>query len=300
MKTSRILFIFLNTQRKLRNIWWVAIFFLVLASITLPVILLSQHYKFEVTIFHQAIIVIVASLTCQLWRREPLSDLFGAFNFRWLKFLSIGLLIGASLMVIPSVILLILGSVTWQNNPIDLLPLLSITMIFVGVAVAEEVLFRGFVFQRLMDAIGQWPAQIIIGGYFLLTHMNNPGMMGSIKVFASVNIFLASIMFGLAFIRTKSLSMPIGIHFMANWVQGVVLGFGVSGNEQASLLKPVFNGAPDWLTGGSFGLEASLPGLICVIIIIIFLYKWKPANYKNRALNFKPFFNANHSSAPGV
>ncbi len=272
--------VFKNSKQQLRNIWWVAIFFLVLAAITFPMILLSQYYKFEISILYQAVIVIVASLICQLWRREPLSDLFGAFNFRWLKTLALGLLTGAALMFTPSLILLVLGSVTWQNNTIDLLPLLSITIIFAGVAVAEEVLFRGFIFQRLIDSIGQWPTQLIIAGYFLLIHLNNPGMSGSIKVLASINIFLASIMFGLAFIRTKSLAMPIGIHFMANWVQGVVLGFGVSGNEQASLLKPVFKDAPDWVNGGSFGLEASLPGLICVIIIIIMLYKWKPAANK--------------------
>jgi hypothetical protein len=101
---------------------------------------------------------------------------------------------------------------------------------------------------------------------FLLTHIGNPGMTGSIMVFASINIFLASLMFGLAFLRTKSLAMPIGFHFMANWAQGVLLGFGVSGMEQASILKPIFNGAPDWLTGGSFGLEASIPGMISIII----------------------------------
>lgn len=54
--------------------------------------------------------------------------------------------------------------------------------------------------------------------------------------------------------------MPIGIHFAANWVQGTLLGFGVSGNEDPGLLHPVFNSAPAWLTGGQFGLEAVYPG----------------------------------------
>ena len=155
--------------------------------------------------------------------------------------------------------------------------ILQVTLVFVAVAIAEEMLFRGFIFQRLITGFGQWPAQLIIGALFLLTHMNNPGMSGSVKVFASINIFLASIVFGLSYIRTQSLAMPIGLHFMANWTQGVLLGFGVSGNEEASLLKPIFSNSPGWLTGGSFGLEASVPGLICVIITIILLYKWNPA-----------------------
>jgi len=126
-----------------------------------------------------------------------------------------------------------------------------------------------------MDGFGKWPAQLIMAGYFLLINMNNPGMTGSIKLFASINIFFASIMFGLAFIKSRSLAMPIGLHFMANWVQGTLLGSGVSGNEETRLLKPLFHNAPQWLTGGSFGLEASVPGLIFVIISIILLYNGK-------------------------
>ena len=97
-------------------------------------------------------------------------------------------------------------------------------------------------------------------------------------------------MFGLAFIKTKSLAMPIGLHFMANWVQGTLLGFGVSGNEETSLLKPIFHNAPQWLTGGSFGLEASVPGLICVIASIIFIYKWEPEIIQKRKKDADPAY----------
>lgn len=275
---------FKNNKNRLRNIWWVAIFFVVLAAFTFPLIMLSQYYKFEITILYQAVIVVLASVICQLWRGEPLSDMFGTFNFRWLTTLGAGLLTGAALMLTASFFLWIAGSVTWQNNKIELWPLLSVSITFAAVAVAEEVLFRGFIFQRLMASLGTWPAQIIIAAYFLLIHMNNPGMTGIVKVLASINIFLASIMFGLAYIRTKSLAMPIGIHFTANLVQGVVLGFGVSGNEQASLLSPVFKSSREWLTGGSFGLEASVPGLICVIVIVVMLFKWKPAIETGRTI----------------
>jgi membrane protease YdiL (CAAX protease family) len=115
------------------------------------------------------------------------------------------------------------------------------------------LLFRGFIFQRLIAGLGQWPTQLIMAGFFLLTHLNNPGMTGTIKVMASINIFLASIMFGLAFIRTKNLAMPLGLHFMAKWMQGGLLGFGVSGTEQPGLLNLIVAGIPEWVTGGSLG-----------------------------------------------
>lgn len=69
---------------------------------------------------------------------------------------------------------------------------------------------------ELAQGIWQWPAQLLLGGYFLLTHLNNPGMTGSFKIMASMNIFLASFVFGFAFIRTQSLAMPLSLHFMAN------------------------------------------------------------------------------------
>jgi len=178
-------------------------------------------------------------------------------------------------MLIPALTLGIFGWVTWQLNPMGFSAALSSLFLFAGVAAAEELLFRGFVFQRLISGLGQWTALLITGAFFLLTHLNNPAMTGSIKLMASVNIFLASILFGLAFIRTGALAMPLGLHWVANWMQGGVLGFGVSGTEQVGLLKSVFGDAPAWFTGGLFGLEASAPGLICLLTILIILYEWK-------------------------
>lgn len=268
---------FLNSDHQLRNGWWILIFFLVLASLLVPTLIVAQQNSMDVSIGIQSIIVILASWICQLLRRKPLSELIGEFDARWFKELGLGGLVGSALMLVPALIMWILGWVDWQWNPAGLSTLISIVLLFAGVAVAEELLFRGFIFQRLIAGLGQWPAQLILAGYFLLTHLNNPGMTGDIKILASVNIFLASLIFGLAFIRTKSLAMPLGLHFMANLMQGGVLGFGVSGTDQSGLLKPVFSEVPDWLTGGQFGLEASVFGLICVVVTLIALSMWKPS-----------------------
>lgn len=263
----------LNSDQQLRNGWWIVIFFLVLAAFLVPVLLIAQKNNMEVSMGIQAIIIVVASMICQLLRRKPLAELLGRFELRWFKELGVGGLIGSMLMLTPALIVGIFGWVRWQWNPEGISVLLSSLLLFAGVAIAEELLFRGFVFQRLISGLGKWPAQLGIAAFFLLTHLNNPGMTGSVKVMASINIFLASILFGLAFIRTKSLAMPLGLHWMANWVQGGILGFGVSGSEQSGLLIPVFGDAPVWLSGGQFGLEASLPGLICVVIMLIYYIK---------------------------
>jgi hypothetical protein len=146
-----------------------------------------------------------------------------------------------------------------------------------AVAVTEEVLFRGFIFQRLIDGLGVWWAQLLVSALFLLTHIDAIRDAGAIGYLASANIFIASLMFGLAFLRTRSLAMPIAVHFAANFVQGGLLGFGVSGGDAESLLAPTLSGA-DWLTGGAFGLEASVLGLVSVIVLTVVLFRWRPTS----------------------
>jgi uncharacterized protein len=274
---------FLNSDRQLRSGWWILIFFLVLATFLVPMIIMAQQKNEAVSMGRQALIIGLASFIGQLLRRKPLTDLLGTFNVEWLKELCLGGLIGAAMMLGPALVLGIFGWVDWRWNPMTLWALFSSVLLFAGVAIAEELLFRGFIFQRLISGLGQWPAQLIIAAFFLLTHLNNPGMTGSVKVMASMNIFLASILFGMALIRTKSLAMPLGLHWMANWVQGGILGFGVSGTEQLGLLKPAFGTALTWLTGGQFGLEASLPGLVCVLIVLFILYKMKSTTINDKS-----------------
>ncbi|ESU19006.1 hypothetical protein FCR2A7T_24180 [Flavobacterium cauense R2A-7] len=269
---------FKNKKGQIRNVWWIIIFFLVLASLTIPMVFISQAYEWDITMYHQVIIVLVTTLICQFFRKKPVSELTGEFNKVWLENLLRGMGIGAALMLLPALILSISGQLNWNFYKWDWNSFITTTALTLCVAVAEEFLFRGFLFQRTKDWLGIWGAQLLLAAYFLLTHMNNPGMTGNIKLLASVNIFIASIMFGFAYLKTKSLAMPIGLHFMSNWVQGTVLGFGVSGHNEYSLLKPTFQPAPEWLTGSDFGLEASLPGLACVIITVVLLYKWKPSS----------------------
>ncbi len=265
---------FINSERQLRNGWWILIFFLVLSVILFPALIVAQQNSTDVSIGLQAIIIMLASWICQLLRRKPFVELLGKLNLRWLKEFGLGGLVGSAIMLAPALILWIFGWVDWQWNPAGVSTFLSTMLLFAGVAAAEELLFRGFIFQRLMAGLGQLPAQLILAGYFLLTHLNNPGMTGDVKILAGINIFLASLMFGLAFIRTQSLAMPLGLHFMANLMQGGILGFGVSGTDQSGLLSPVFSKVPVWLTGGQFGLEASVLGLVCVVVTLILLQGW--------------------------
>jgi len=267
---------FVSGRGRLRNGWWVAIFLAILTLMLVAALLLAQRAHREITVAEQGLLLVAATWLCQRLRRRPLSEVVGRADFRWPAQLVAGLLLGAALMLVPALVLTISGSVAWEAGVAGARLLGSGVLLMAAVAVAEELLFRGVLFQRLVDGLGLWPAQILIGGLFVLTHLDNPGMTGAVRLWAGANIFMASILFGLAYARTRSLALPIGIHFMANVTQGVILGFGVSGSSAPSLLAPRFAGSPTWWTGGAFGLEASLPGLVSVIGLTVALLVWRP------------------------
>jgi uncharacterized protein len=266
--------LFLNKDKKLRNIVWVALFMLLLALFLFPLIILSDQFSFEITMLHQLVLIAVVSIICQRLLKKPMADLTGRLNIDWLRNLFFGLILGTVLMAIPALLLTLFGFINWQLNTFAFSIMVSGFSTMLLVALTEELFFRGFIFQRLIQGLGQWPAQLIIAFLFLLTHLNNDGMTGTVKIFASINIFIASLLFGLAYIKTKSLAMPIGMHFMANFMQGPILGFGVSGSQEPSFCNPAIIDAPIWLTGGNFGIEASAFGLL-ILVLITFWVKYK-------------------------
>jgi hypothetical protein len=146
---------------------------------------------------------------------------------------------------------------------------------FTWVAVLEEVLFRGFVFQRLVDGIGAYAALLIMAALFAVAHWDNPGMDGSTMVWATIDTVLGAILLGLAYLRTGSLALPIGIHFGWNWAQGSLLGFDVSGFSQSGWLLPHLLAKPQWLSGGAFGPEASIFSVVVDAAAVLALWRWK-------------------------
>ncbi|MEI6225354.1 MAG: CPBP family intramembrane glutamic endopeptidase [Deltaproteobacteria bacterium] len=262
---------FLDDARRLRSGWWIGIFFVVLASLLLPLLLFARGRGADVSPLQQLSVVLAASATCQALRREPLARLLGPLDRRWPRGFLLGGLGGALLMAVPALFLGLVGVVNWRPGAGGAATLWPELVVLAAAAATEELLFRGFLFRRLLDGLGTWPAQLIIAALFVLTHSDALRGLGPLAYLAGANLFLASVVFGLAYLRTRSLALPFGLHLAANVTQGPILGFGVSGHEGASLLVPVTSGAPDWLSGGKFGLEASVPGLVCVVALLLIL-----------------------------
>ena len=228
--------------------------------------------------FLSALVLLIPTAICLKLERAPLRSVGLDLNVRWLREATLGTALGVGLMLVTALVILALGGFHWERNAAgSLRVLLGGAWIFLGVAVFEELAFRGYLFQRIVRGIGKWPAQLLMAGLFALAHWQNPGMEGGTRIWASLNIALAAILLGLALLKTQSLALPVGIHLGWNWAQGSLLGFGVSGTRGQGFLSPVFHHRPEWLTGGNFGPEASVPSIIILGAACIWLAMRKTA-----------------------
>lgn len=124
------------------------------------------------------------------------------------------------------------------------------------VGVFEETLFRGLLFRFLEEGFGSWIALVTTALIFGGLHLSNPNA----TVWSTCAIALeAGISFGAVYMATRSLWVVMGFHTAWNFLQGAVFGVAVSGNgaPSDSLFTPIIQGNP-WLSGGAFGIEASV------------------------------------------
>ena len=130
---------------------------------------------------------------------------------------------------------------------------LLLLLAFVAVGFYEELLVRGYYLQNLKDGSNLVVAVFATSAAFGLAHLGNPNASWT----STLGIFAAGLFLAYAWLRTRALWLPIGIHIGWNFLQGPVFGFEVSGIPTPSLVRHVVNG-PELITGGAFGPEAGL------------------------------------------
>jgi len=189
-----------------------------------------------------------------------------------------GLLLGAGLIGAASLFLFLSGTARFlpdTGSAVEYLRVLGWTFAYFSLAAAlEEVLFRGYAFQALVEGIGVWPAVILASALFSLAHGDNPNLDGGERFTALGNIFLAGILLSLAYLRTRSLWFATALHTAWNWIMASVLGFPVSGLVLADTpLYDAVETGEDWWTGGEFGPEAGLAATIVLLSANVWLIR---------------------------
>ncbi len=129
--------------------------------------------------------------------------------------------------------------------------------------IGEEVMFRAIALRLLEKLVGTWGALVLTAAFFGAAHLGNPGATW----FAALAIAMeAGILLGACYLYTRRLWLAIGVHAAWNFTQGWVFSVPVSGGKvPAGLFTSARNG-PEWLTGGSFGLEASAVAMVVATV----------------------------------
>lgn len=139
-----------------------------------------------------------------------------------------------------------------------------------AVAVGEELLWRGVLFRIVEERTGTWIALVLTGVLFGLVHLINPhaSMWGAIAIAIEAGGMLTA-----AYVATRSLWLPIGLHFGWNLAGSAIFSTAVSGNDtQQGLVETTLSG-PMLITGGDFGPEGSLYSIVfCTLVTIVFMW----------------------------
>lgn len=160
-----------------------------------------------------------------------------------------------------SLLLNLLGYINFLNIQIDGKSLALYFVIFIMVAISEEVLFRGYILNNLLSVMNKYLALLISAAIFALLHILN----FDLTFIAFINLILAGLLLGATYIYTKNLWFPISLHLFWNFFQGPVLGYSVSGNTTSSVFTLESFGNIN-MNGGEFGFEGSM---ICSILNIV-------------------------------
>ncbi len=288
------MFIFFNSAGRLRSGWRVLIFVALFAGILfLFTAVLRAIYALLLNIAPNLVppstiddlifrllyggTALLAGYICMRWLEGlPWRALGLSPHPRWLRDLLFGSVIGIAALTLATIIATVAGGLNFTFSGGDIAvaiikTLVASAVIFIIAAFAEEALFRGYPLQTLTRAQLAWVAIILTSILFSAAHLSNPNS----TPLALVNTALAGVWFVIAYLRTRSLWLPLGLHWSWNWVLAAVFGLPVSGMTNLAPY-PLLRGTdlgPAWLTGGGYGIEG---GVACTISLAVFMiFTWR-------------------------
>jgi membrane protease YdiL (CAAX protease family) len=286
--------IFLNSAGRLRSGWRLIVFALLLYlgikfTVALTVTIFSLIPGSTESVLHgnwgflvQGFVLFAPATligwACGKFLEDlPLRSLGWGFRKGWLKDLLAGSLVGAISLLLATVIAMVPGGLKFTLNAPLMFEntgrtLLVSLPIFVLAAAGEEAIFRGYPLQTMARSRLAWAAIIITSVIFSWGHLENPNAVAG---FTFINTAIAGVWLAVAYLKTRNLWFPLGIHWAWNWTMGAVLGLPVSGIE--SLTPHPFLRATDlgpaWLTGGPYGIEGGAACTVALLLSMLFIWR---------------------------
>jgi hypothetical protein len=195
---------------------------------------------------------------------------------QWLRDLIVGSGIGIASLALAAAIAFAAGGVRFSLSSSGTSSVITTVFLtaalFIIAALAEEALFRGYPLQTLTRARLIWLGILLTSVPFATVHLNNPNAGG---VLAFVNTVLAGLWLAIAYLKTRSLWFPLGVHWAWNWALGSLFGLPVSGITEIAP-HPLLVGTdlgPAWLTGARYGIEGGIACTVALLISTVFIWK---------------------------
>ena len=225
--------------------------------------------------------------------RRRLADLGLRLNRQWWADLGFGMALGFVLMTLIFVVQLLAGWVTIQDTFVAPdatsfgIGMALAIIIFVCIGFYEELFSRGYQLTNLAEGFSGlrhrgstlpvWLATILSAAVFGVLHLMNPNA----SWMGAINIMVVGVLtLGLGYILTGQLGISIGLHITWNLVQGNVYGFPVSGVDfRSATVFLIEQQGPELWTGGAFGPEAGLLGLLATLLGALLIVWWTRRSY---------------------
>ena len=196
------------------------------------------------------------------------------FDARWWACLAGGFGLGALLMTAIFAVEAALGWVRLEGLLVANTAAVSIpvslafsTVKDLCVGIYEELVSRGYLLRNVSDGLGRTWGIVVSSSVFSVLHLMNPNA----SVLSTLGLFAAGLLLAVARLRTGRLSTAIGLHIAWNLFEGPVFGFPVSGDLEGASLLGIVQGGPELWTGGAFGPEAGLVGIVAALAGIAIL-----------------------------
>lgn len=298
-------------QRRLRTLWrltgqmllLIALSSCLSAAFLLPgMIATNMPPQIEETTLRAANLMLLPATLLSVWFAGRFLDRrrFADFGMRlsrdWLLELLAGLALGVLLM---AAIFLVEWAAGWVAVVGTLraggfggsfpLAVAFDVLLYLVVGIYEEVLFRGYFLRNLAEGLRlPWLGKrgalllswVLTSLVFGAAHALNPNA----SVVSTLNIALAGIFLGLGYVLSGNLALPIGLHITWNFFQGTVFGFPVSGGAATTSFVVIEQGGPALWTGGAFGPEAGLIGILAMLAGCAAIAGWMRWRYGRVAL----------------
>jgi membrane protease YdiL (CAAX protease family) len=218
-----------------------------------------------------AIALVGNVLALRFFTHRRLVDLGMGWHRASMENAALGILGGAGAAALVLAPALLFGEAHLAGTPQDQPSLASIVFVVALLAfgaMGEELMMRGYGFQILLANCGTWATVIPAGIVFALLHTANPNATW----LGIANTAGFGILFGYAFVRSRDLWLPAGLHFGWN-VTLPLFGVNVSGLRMKVTGHDMVWTAGKLWSGGDYGPEASLLTSLVMVVLAVFLWK---------------------------